>query len=54
MPPETSTGGATSGISANSSPERICQTPSGKFETAYPEARIAALREIFPLPGPPT
>ena len=39
-----------SGISANSPPERICQTPSGKFETASPEARIAALREVFPLP----
>ncbi len=39
-----------SGISAKSPPERICQTPSGKFETASPEARIAALREVFPLP----
>ena len=39
-----------SGISANHPREPICQTPSGKFETASPEARIAALREVFPLP----
>ena len=39
-----------SGISANAPHERICQTPSGKFETASLEARIAALREVFPLP----
>ena len=39
-----------SGKSANPPRERIRQTVSGKLETASPEARIAALREVFPLP----
>ena len=39
-----------SGKSANPPRERIRQTASGKLETASPEARIAALREVFPLP----
>ena len=37
MPPEITAGGAASGISANSPSERICQTPSGKFEPALPK-----------------
>ena len=39
-----------SGKSANPPRERIRQTVSGKLETASPEAQIAALREVFPLP----
>ena len=39
-----------SGDSDDPSPERIRQTPSGKLEIASPEARLAELRAVFPLP----